>query len=197
MNVYKYDEITKEFMSVETAFLDPLETELQGKEVYLLPANATFTAPLVVKEGYTQVYKDGVWNYVEDNRNKEYWLATDEYGTPARVMKDLGAFPTDAVFTAPVKPAETVDEIKKRLTDGVENYMNSIVQERNYDNITTCIGRYYNSPVDKFRLEAQAVNVWVSEVWVKCYAILDEVMAGTREIPTLEELINELPVLDW
>ena len=92
---------------------------------------------------------------------------------------------------------ETVDEIKKRLTDGVENYMNSVVQERNYDNITTCIGRYYNSPVDKFRLEAQAVNVWVSEVWVKCYAILDEVLAGTREIPTLEELINELPVLDW
>lgn len=91
----------------------------------------------------------------------------------------------------------TAEEIQKMLTDGVENYMNSIVQERNYDNITTCIGRYYNSPVDKFRLEAQAVNVWVSEVWVKCYAILDEVKTGKRAIPTLEEVIAELPVLVW
>lgn len=197
MQVYKYDEITKEFMSVETAFIDPLETELQGKDVFLLPANATFIAPLVVKDGSAQVFKDGVWNYIEDNRGKEYWLTTDEYGTPARVMKDLGAFPENAVFEAPEKPPETAEEIKQRLTDGVENYMNSVVQERNYDNITTCIGRYYNSPVEKFRLEAQAVNDWVSAVWVKCYAILDEVEAGTRPIPTLEEVIAELPKLEW
>lgn len=91
----------------------------------------------------------------------------------------------------------TEEEIRRLLTDGVENWMNSIVQERNYDNITTCIGRYFNSPVEKFRLEAQAVNDWVSAVWVKCYAILDEVKAGTRPIPTLEEVISELPQLDW
>lgn len=112
MNVYKYDELTKEYTGVETALIDPLESRVQGKEVYLLPANATFTAPLVVKEGYTQVYKDGVWNYVEDNRGKEYWLESDPYGTPARVMKELGAFPADAVFTAPVKPFEMVKEEK-------------------------------------------------------------------------------------
>ena len=197
MNVYKYDELTREFICVETAHLDPLESELQGKEVYLLPANATFIAPLIIKDGYAQVFKDGVWNYIEDNRGKEYWLADDVYGTPARVMKELGAFPGNAVFEAPEKPPETADEIKKRLTDGVENWMNSIVQERNYDNITTCIGRYFNSPVEKFRLEAQAVNDWVSAVWVKCYAILAEVKAGTRPIPTLEEVIAELPVLVW
>ena len=112
MRVYKYDELTKEFVSVETALLDPLESEVQGKEVFLLPANATFAAPLIVKDGYTQVFKDNVWNYIEDNRGKEYWLADDEYGTPARVMKDLGAFPANAVFTAPVKPFEMVKTAK-------------------------------------------------------------------------------------
>ena len=108
MNVYKYDEITKEYTGVETAQLDPLESKVQGKEVYLLPANATFTAPLVVKEGYTQVFKDGVWNYVEDNRGKEYWLPEDEYGTPARIMNELGEFPEGAIFEAPEKPFEHV-----------------------------------------------------------------------------------------
>lgn len=106
MQVYKYDELTKEYTGVETAQINPLETELQGKEVWLLPANATFDMPLIVKDGYAQVYINGVWNYVEDNRGKEYWLDTDEYGTPARTMKELGAFPINAVFEAPQKPFE-------------------------------------------------------------------------------------------
>ena len=117
MQVYKYDEITKEFIGVETAQLDPLETEMQGKEVYLLPANATFTAPLVVKDNFTQVFKDGIWNYVEDNRGKEYWLADDGYGTPARTMKELGAFPANAVFEAPQKPFEMLKQEKLSEVD--------------------------------------------------------------------------------
>ena len=112
MQIYKYDEITKEFIGIETAQLDPLESELQRKEVWLLPANTTFIAPLIVKDGYAQVFKDGVWNYVEDNRGKEYWLADDEYGTPAREMKELGAFPEGGVFEAPEKSFEALKEEK-------------------------------------------------------------------------------------
>ena len=123
MQVYKYDEITKEFMSVETAHLDPLETELQGKEIFLLPANATFVEP-TFKDGYASVWNGKAWEQVEDNRNKEYWLDSDPYGTPARVMKELGAFPDNAVFTAPVKPLEMVKEEKiaelKFMRDSLE-----------------------------------------------------------------------------
>lgn len=197
MNVYKYDELTHEYTGVETALLDPLETELQGKNVWLLPANATFVAPLVVKEGYTQVWDGKVWNYIEDNRGKQYWLPDDVYGTPAREMKELGALPDNAVFEAPAKPPETAEEIQKRLTDGVQNWMDAKVQERNYDNVHTCVGTYLYSPIEKFRLEAEAVRDWVSYVWAKCYEILAQVKNGEREIPTLEEVINELPILDW
>lgn len=196
-NVYLYDELTGEYLGTEQAFLDPLETELQGKDIFLLPANATFTAPMVVKEGYTQVYKDDVWNYVEDNRGKQYWLPEDEYGTPAREMKELGALPVNAIFEAPEKPPETAEEIQKRLTDGVQNWMDSKVQERNYDNVHTCVGTYLYSPIEKFRLEAEAVRDWVSYVWAKCYEILAQVEAGERDIPTLEEVIAELPELIW
>ena len=123
MQVYKYDELTKEYIGVETAFLDPLETEIQGKEVYLLPANATFVEP-TVKDGYANVWTGEAWEQVEDNRNKEYWLDSDPYGTPARVMKELGAFPENAVFTAPVKPFEMVKTDKlaelKSMRDTLE-----------------------------------------------------------------------------
>lgn len=197
MNVYKYDELTKEYIGVETAFIDPLESELQGKEIFLLPANATFTAPLVVKDGYAQVFKDGVWNYIEDHRGEEYWLPDDEFGTPAREMKELGSFPEGAVFEAPEKPEPTKEEIQKQLTDGVQKWMDNKVQERNYDSVHTCVGTYLYSPIEKFRLEAEAVRDWVSYVWAKCYAILAEVEAGIRGIPTLEEVIAELPQLEW
>jgi len=42
--VYYYNE-NKEFTFCEEAQLDPLESELQGCEIYLLPADATFTEP--------------------------------------------------------------------------------------------------------------------------------------------------------
>lgn len=99
---------------------------------------------------------------------------------------------------APTQPLQEVkDEIQKRLTDGVQNWMDNIVQERNYDNVHTCVGTYLYSPVEKFRLEAEAVRDWVSYVWAKCYEILAQVEAGERDIPTLEEVISELPVLVW
>ena len=88
-------------------------------------------------------------------------------------------------------------EIQKRLTDGVQNWMDNIVQERNYDNVHTCVGTYLYSPVEKFRLEAEAVRDWVSYVWSTCYEILAQVEAGERDIPTLEEVISELPILVW
>lgn len=96
-----------------------------------------------------------------------------------------------------VPPVPTEAEIQKALTDGVQKWMDTKVQERNYDNVHTCVGTYLYSPVEKFRLEAEAVKDWVSYVWAKCYEILAQVKNGEREIPTLEEVINELPILDW
>ena len=110
MQVYKYDEQTKEYICTEQALINPLESELQGKEIYLLPANATFEKPNL-QEGFASVF-NGKWENIEDNRGKEYWLDTDTFGTPAKTMKDLGAFPAGAVFTAPVKTIELLKAAK-------------------------------------------------------------------------------------
>lgn len=108
MQVYKYDEQTKEYIGTEQALIDPLESELQGKEIYLLPANATFETPNL-QDGFASVFNGTQWENIEDNRGKEYWLDTDTFGTPAKTMKELGAFPAGAVFAA---PAKTLDELK-------------------------------------------------------------------------------------
>ena len=111
MQVYKYDEQTKEYIGTEQALIDPLETELQGKTIYLLPANATFENPNL-QDGFASVFDGTQWENIEDNRGKEYWLDTDSFGTPAHTMKDLGAFPANAVFTAPTKTLEQLKQDK-------------------------------------------------------------------------------------
>lgn len=109
--VYKYDEKTKEYLGKAEALLDPLETQLQQKEIYLLPADATFSEP-TLQEGYVSVFKEGAWENIEDNRGKEYWLQDDAYGTPAHKMETLGALPADAVFSPPQKTLEQVKQEK-------------------------------------------------------------------------------------
>jgi hypothetical protein len=109
--VYKYDEKTKEYLGKAEALLDPLETQLQQKEIYLLPADATFSAP-TLQEGYVSVFAEGAWKNIEDNRGKEYWLQDDAYGTPAHKMETLGALPADAMFTPPKKMLEQVKQEK-------------------------------------------------------------------------------------
>ena len=106
--VYKYDEKTKEYKSEVNAQLDPLESARAGKDIYLLPANATWDKP-TPKDGCMAVWNGESWNMVEDNRKKEYWLPEDKYGAPAREMKELGPLPEGAMLTAPER---TLDEVK-------------------------------------------------------------------------------------
>lgn len=111
--VYKYDEKTKEYLGKAEALLDPLESQLQQKEIYLLPADATFLAPKL-QEGHVSVFdvEEGVWENLEDNRDKEYWLQDDTYGTPARKMETLGALPSNVIFTPPQKSLEQIKQEK-------------------------------------------------------------------------------------
>ena len=106
--IYKYDEKTKEYLGKAEALLDPLESEKAGKDIYLLPANATWDKP-AVKDGCVAVWNGKEWYAVEDNRKKEYWLPEDKYGAPAREMKELGPLPEGATLTAPER---TLDEVK-------------------------------------------------------------------------------------
>ena len=102
----------------------------------------------------------------------------------------------EIVCSAYIEAPITEEQIQAHLTQVVQNYMDTTVQTKGYDNIHTAC-TYANSTNETFKAEGTACVVWRDAVWRKCYDILAEVKAGTREIPTEEELISELPKLEW
>lgn len=108
---YLFDEKTKEYKSEVNAQLDPLESARAGKDIYLLPANATWDKP-TPKDGCVAVWNNESWNMLEDHRKQEYWLPEDKYGAPAREMKELGPLPEGAMLTAPERTLEEVKAAK-------------------------------------------------------------------------------------
>lgn len=68
---YRYDHEKKTFQRSEEMFRDPLETELQGKDVWLLPADCTLIEPPEAKDGFDIVWCGDAWEYKEREKEKE------------------------------------------------------------------------------------------------------------------------------
>ena len=70
MKVYNYDEITKEYLYSEDAYLDPMASKEAGKDIYFTPANATTITPPTALNGFVQVFVNNAWDVVRDYRGK-------------------------------------------------------------------------------------------------------------------------------
>ena len=106
MIFYTYDEKTKEYTGTQNAFIDPLETKKQCKEVYLVPPNTTDKKPLEVKENQAVIFNGSEWEIIADYRNKTYYIGTEQHE-----MKELGDLPNGATFE-PVEPKKSLSELK-------------------------------------------------------------------------------------
>ena len=64
MKAYRFDK-KGYFLYEMDCQLDPLESEKQGKEIYLLPADSTLKEPLPEKDGYFVIFNGENWEYKE------------------------------------------------------------------------------------------------------------------------------------
>lgn len=88
------------------------------------------------------------------------------------------------------------NELVKVFEFAVIQFLNSKVQERNYDNILSAC-TYDNSTNPVFKAESLACISWRDAVWEYCYSELNKVKLNQRQINIPSEFINELPVLVW
>jgi len=104
--------------------------------------------------------------------------------------------PRKLVFETPPPPEPTMEELQNMFTGAIQEHLDAFAQTRNYDGILS-VTTYATSSVPKFRAEGQYAVEARDATWAKGYEILAEVMSGQRPMPSLEEVLDELPPLAW
>ena len=90
----------------------------------------------------------------------------------------------------------TPEEQLEALTLAIQAHLDAFARTRNYDGIMSA-ATYATSTVEKFRAEGQYAVEARDLTWAKGYEIMGAVMSGARPMPTLDEVIAELPALAW
>lgn len=93
-------------------------------------------------------------------------------------------------------PPPTAEQIIAQYDAAVQQRLDDFAKTRNYTNIMSA-ATYATSTVPKFKDEGQYAVEVRDATWAKCYEVLAEVEAGSRPMPTLDELLSELPKLVW
>lgn len=92
--------------------------------------------------------------------------------------------------------AKTKEQIIEEYQAAIQKRLDNFAQTRNYDGILSAC-TYAESTVARFKAEGQYCVNARDTTWVKCYEILDAVNSKSRPMPTLEQLMSELPILSW
>ncbi len=103
---------------------------------------------------------------------------------------------SDGTFSNPPVPTPTPEEILNDFMDQIEYWLDHVAAERGYKSMERLVG-YVGDPVPLWDAEGQAGLTFRSAVWVKAIEIQEAVMAGKRSLPTIEEVIKEMPEIEW
>ena len=197
MQIYNYNKDTKEYISTTQASENPLE---QGK--YIIPANATTIETVANKDVFVQVFDEAnqKWDYVEDNRGKIVYDTTTRQESKVDYLGAIKSGFTELVpnefdvWNGTAWEVDTVAQITaqtKDINNAIQNHLDTKAQEFRYDNMMSA--RSYTGYTNAFQAEAQALATWASECWVVAGQIEADVQSGVRAMPTVDEVIAELP----
>jgi hypothetical protein len=100
----------------------------------------------------------------------------------------------DGVELIPLAPPEP-PSVPDYVT-AVQGLLDDKARERMYDNILSAC-TYATSTNPKFQAEGQACVEWRDLVWAKCYELMGQVEGGTLPQPTVNELLDMLPTMEW
>lgn len=110
------------------------------------------------------------------------------------IPSDSGQWPTEWLKTNTPEPLPPPYELHspqhyQAIRAAAWGWMTSYVNSRRYDNIETCVG-YYNSGVERYRLEARAMVAWRDDVNL---ALEQLVLAPPAGIETWDQVRLLLP----
>lgn len=102
----------------------------------------------------------------------------------------------ESTFEIVANEPPTMEEQRATYEFAVQSHLDATARTRGYDNTYTCLS-YLDSTDEIWRRESHAFNAWRDSVWRKAHEILNAFMAGEIEQPTVDEVLAQLPTIDW
>lgn len=149
------------------------------------PPNTSIPRPFRAPEGYAEVQPAPI---------PEYDPITQVVAETDPALGDDGWVQTWAVVQ--LAPEQVAANTFAAVRAAVQEMLDTKAAERSYDGILSA-ATYVTSTVPKFAAEAQACIAWRDVCWDACYAILNEVQTGARPLPTVAQVLAEMPTLEW
>lgn len=123
-----------------------------------------------------------------------YYLPTEPaYDHRTQVAVEIA--PASGTQRWRIDPAP-VEHVITAVQVAVQQRLDNFARTRNYDGILSAT-TYATSTVPKFAEEGQYAVQARDASWAACYRIMADVQAGMRAMPSVEQVLSELPTLEW
>ena len=90
----------------------------------------------------------------------------------------------------------TDEELKTQIINAVQERLDNEAKTKGYDNGFACAS-YATSSVPSFKNEAESFIEWRDTCWCLCYDLLDKYLQGSIPRPTVDDVLNKLPNMEW
>lgn len=100
------------------------------------------------------------------------------------------------LVTPSARQADQQNALREAFRLAIQAHVDATARARNYGD-GALLASYAVSTVAIWSAEAAAFVAWRDAVWLYAYAQLDLALGGERQIPTIAELLAELPAISW
>lgn len=94
----------------------------------------------------------------------------------------------------PFPPPTTEDRVAANVA-AIQAELDRQARLKGYDDIVSACSYASGDADDPFQAEGKKFLKWRGQVWAQAYAVLAEVQAGQRALPTPEEAVASMPTL--
>ena len=89
--------------------------------------------------------------------------------------------------------ADMVAKTEDKTTSAIDDFINDVAIAHGYTNMMSA--RSYVGFENPFQADCLRLANWSSDCWVKAGAIKQDVLDGNRDMPTIAQVLSELPEL--
>lgn len=137
------------------------------------------------------------YNIARENQSIEFASVTNEIIDDMEIQNEVAIYLANGGIIIELNPMSAEERIKNKIINFeklIQGHLDQSAQKRGYDNIFTAVS-YAGSPDTTFNNEGVMFRNWRSAVWVYVNTERVKFEAGTRTIPSDDDLIAELPLL--